>query len=443
MRTLLPALLIGLTGSPAVADVIHLKNGGQLEGRVLRDKSDDRFLVVDAKIGGEVRISRKRVERVEATDDAPVRTYAEVMKDFGDTAAEQYELALWCLQHGRRDEYETHLKRVVELDPDHAEARRRLGFKYHDGQWLTRDEIKETQGYVQDAGGRWVLPQQRDRMRREQDAKERRKELFKEVKLWQNWLHEEDAERRKQAVAGLAGIDDPLAVEPLLNILAGYGDSKSAIHEPPESPPTDRAVAVGTLAQIKADNAGRALARIAIEDPETLVRDAALAVLPEYRNPALVAEVARLLGDNDNVLVNRAGAVLGKIGDRTVVPTLIQALVTEHVYHKELNALEQAQALSGQTYRPVRTEVRGDGTVVRRRSVGVRNVGGGGMSFGGGGGGTTIGQSPSITSREVLNNRQVLDALNDITGANFGYDKVRWLQWVKDDARKRAAALID
>jgi hypothetical protein len=44
---------------------------------------------------------------------------------------------------------------VVAIDPEHAAARRALGFERVDGRWLTGDELKRARGLVE-VGGRWL-----------------------------------------------------------------------------------------------------------------------------------------------------------------------------------------------------------------------------------------------------------------------------------------------
>ena len=52
----------------------------------------------------------------------------------------QWKLAEWCHEHGLPDQRKTHLQRVIELDPDHVEARRLLGYSKIDGKWMTQEE---------------------------------------------------------------------------------------------------------------------------------------------------------------------------------------------------------------------------------------------------------------------------------------------------------------
>ena len=51
------------------------------------------------------------------------------------------------------------MRRILELDPNHAGARSALGYSKFDGQWKTQDEVMTERGYVE-YKGRWRLPQE-------------------------------------------------------------------------------------------------------------------------------------------------------------------------------------------------------------------------------------------------------------------------------------------
>lgn len=73
-----------------------------------------------------------------------VADYRHVRDRFAATAAGQMELADWCAHRGLRERERAHLTQVVTLEPDHVEARRRLGFRRVGVDWVSEDEIRET-----------------------------------------------------------------------------------------------------------------------------------------------------------------------------------------------------------------------------------------------------------------------------------------------------------
>lgn len=62
-----------------------------------------------------------------------------------DTAAGQLVLADWCAENGLAAQERAHLTRVIELNPDHAAARQRMGFVREGREWISRQEIAREQ----------------------------------------------------------------------------------------------------------------------------------------------------------------------------------------------------------------------------------------------------------------------------------------------------------
>ena len=54
-----------------------------------------------------------------------------------------YQLGLWCKKAGLEDRARKHFEKVTLLDPDHAGARRNLGYVRYRGQWMTAEERAE------------------------------------------------------------------------------------------------------------------------------------------------------------------------------------------------------------------------------------------------------------------------------------------------------------
>ena len=64
----------------------------------------------------------------------------------------------WCRTQIDRAAAGT-FRRVIELEPNHAAARRALGYSQVNGKWTTQKEAMEEQGYVR-KNGKWMLPQE-------------------------------------------------------------------------------------------------------------------------------------------------------------------------------------------------------------------------------------------------------------------------------------------
>jgi len=129
-----------LAGEALRADIVHLTNGGTLEGDVTYQ--DDR-VVVTTKFGS-VTVPREQVLRVEHVA-SPEERYQEKAKALGpDDAEGHYQLALWCQQQERLEEEAVkEAEAALAADPDHAGAHELLGHVRFRGRWLTRAERDE------------------------------------------------------------------------------------------------------------------------------------------------------------------------------------------------------------------------------------------------------------------------------------------------------------
>ncbi len=78
-----------------------------------------------------------------ARSDPARSIYRRLRAEAPNTVAGQLELARWCLEKKLLPEARAHYTRVIELSPDHAEAREKLGFRRVDGVWLNQREVAE------------------------------------------------------------------------------------------------------------------------------------------------------------------------------------------------------------------------------------------------------------------------------------------------------------
>ena len=187
-RALLGAAALLVCSSVAAADTVSLRNGAVLEGRTRRE--GDHVVVVTGS--GEMRLPAAQVVSV-----TPGRT---VLDDYDDRLARLreaktendpdalVELARWCREKRLGKQARTHLRRAIELEPDHAAARKALGYIRHDGRWLTEAQYREARGFVR-VGSRWV---HRDELRRKRYQEQRNREL------------EAHAERIRSCVKGMS-----------------------------------------------------------------------------------------------------------------------------------------------------------------------------------------------------------------------------------------------
>ena len=158
-----------------------------------------------------------------------------------NTADGQWDLAHWCESRGLDAEATAHFTAVTRLDPGREAAWKRLGYKKHDGRWMTDAQLaaqKAETGAQKAADRRWTA------------ALEKCKAALSRP------------DKRAGAEATLTGIIDPRAVPAIWRVLASGGAS-------------DQAHAAQVLGQIDGPTASKALATLAIRGKSAEVRRAA------------------------------------------------------------------------------------------------------------------------------------------------------------------------
>ena len=385
------ALLASLRG--AAGETIVLRNGGRIEGELLNpDEKPRKTYVVKLSTGGQVTFQTSQVEKVISTRPE-MAEYEKTRSDYPDTAEGQWNLAEWCKEHRLEGLRKTHLKRVLELDPDHVQARRLLGYNKHsDGKWYTEEEWMTKQGYVR-YNGQWKLPQEieLDEAKRKKDLAE--KEWIKNIKQWREWL---GGSRSKQGKENLRAIRDPAACRAL------------AMNLVKESSTEMRTLYVDILSKIPGPESEATLAYTAMEDSDEEIRLNCLDILAKTKSPETVAYFVHRLGDKNNAMVNRAGVAIGRMKEPSTIRPLIDALITTH---KEI---VRSGGSPGST----------------SSSFGTRGTPGGGMSFG----------QKTVVLVHHVQNQPVLDALIAITRQNFSFDQRAWKTWY---AAQTKAADVD
>lgn len=169
----------------------------------------------------------------------------EALKDkVANTAAAHWKMAQWCEQNGLKPESYFHYSRVIELDPKRELAWQKLGFKKHDGRWMTADQI-----VADDA------------------QKQADKDWSVKLKRWHRDLHGKrrlaDAEATQAAIDA---IDDPAAVPSVYREFCG-GSS------------VDQAIGVQILGQIRGPIASKVIATLAVYGKSPAVRRTATETL--------------------------------------------------------------------------------------------------------------------------------------------------------------------
>ncbi|QGJ72173.1 Hypothetical protein PBC10988_38900 [Planctomycetales bacterium 10988] len=394
--------LLLLTASVGWADRFYLENGGEIAGTLLNPKEDPRQSYrIEMANGIEIEVERRAVVRVDR--QKPVEEeYQQIAPLHTDTIESQWELAEWCRENQLRDQREKHLRRILELDPDHKDARKALGYSQENGRWMTQKEMMESRGYVLH-GGRWRLPQEIELMEGREKRERAEREYYRKFKMWRRWL--EDPERREAALVQLRSLDDPFALKAL-------GDKLEE-----ESHFQVRLLYLETLNRMNTPAADKMIVVRSLVDPHLEVRLTAREILEKEPTPEVVTMFTRALSSHNNIIINRAAAGLAMIGDESAVGPLIDALITEHKFQVTVGNPNGGMSMS--FAQPTSSGAQG--------AIGPNT--GGLPSSGGGLSGMSMGSKTSIVTQRKQNDA-VLKALIYLTDHNFGYNEKTWREWL-------------
>ena len=370
---------------PSPFPTVAFESGGKLRAEVHPATVADGETVILKAPGLLLELPKDAVD--DATrPDALLVEYASRAEKVADAAPDHFALAQWCKENDLDPERQFHLERTIAFDPDHAEARKALGYSKIDGKWIHPEQSMIDAGYVRYRGS-WRSKMEMEQILAEEKAEEIRRGYLRDMLNWRRQALR-DEPHRTEAVLNFQRVTDPLAVFALGKMLED--EKLDAL----------RSLYVDVLGRIPGGEANGLLARVATTDDIGRVREAAIERLAARGATAVTpALIAQLYSDNP-VQINRAAVVLGRLGDERAVPALIDVLVTEH-----------------------------------KQAITTGSPGGIGTAFGGGGGNSVGGISAGSSTRVVTarsQNGEVLGALNAITGENFQYDQNLWKRWYSE-----------
>jgi hypothetical protein len=315
-------------------------------------------------------------------------------------------LAEWCKEHHLPNQRKVHLGRIIELDPDHEVARRLLGYVRRDGKWLTQEEHMAARGFVRHEG-RWIMAAEKELIERNRKDRQVSREWFGKVQLWLSYLHDDDPTRQRQGLANLRSINESAAVVALDETLGVDPDDEI------------RLLLVEILRGIEGSQSATALVFYSLEDESDEVRWTAIAALAERKDSQAVSTYVQLLYSPDNEMVCRAAEALGEFRDPSVVPALIDALVTQH----QVEAAAPARGGLGIGF--------STGTI--GPAPGAKgSAGGGDRPFGvplPGATGMALGERRGPVYEDVRN-PEALSSLKRLTGEDLGYDEEAWREYL-------------
>lgn len=388
--------MVAGTVRATLADILHLTNGGFIDGEIL-ETTDQGYRV--RTVVGTVTIALDAVREVESAP-SPFQEYERQQSQADQTAAAQFDLAEWCEQVGLNAERRRHLLRALELDPDHEPARSALGYVRVGELWV------EARTVLERAAPR---PADSGKADAEKLAAAIQTEWYRRLRAIRSNLLDSPLERLvAEGRAKVLEIADPLAIVPMSDVL-----SRGSV--------SAREVLVEALSRFSEDEATMNLAALALVDGDAQVRYRALLELTRRADPRVGAQFRRALGTNSEALLRRAAEGLGVLKFEPAVPDLIELLTVQRRKRVEVPV---RRYLGGwiESYGGQRTIQIGSGTnVVYTPRIGVAIAG------------ELLSPDTHYRVRNVTVFRtEVLEALKQITGQNFGFDEATWRRWYEE-----------
>ncbi len=372
----------GVASAVAPAEIVKLTTGGEIYGDLINQDESPRIrYVIRPYAGGEITLPASQV--VSIVSQRPIEEeYHRQLVEHGDSVQDHWEMAEWCRAKKLIKQRQFHLERIVQLDSNHAAARRALGYERVGDKWMTRDEKMKAKGYVK-YNGRWMLPQKVHLEEKKKKEKQIEKEWHEKIKRYHGWL---TGNKGVVAKESLLAITDPHATKALIHYC---GKSKSRQHQE---------MYASALANVGTEQAWNILIKATLDSSDEDFREHCFELLEEHKPKSAVAFYVKALKDKDNQRVNRAARGLQYTGNASVISPLIDALLTEH-----------------------------------RTKEGGSSPGAVSTSFGGVVGGPQSSSFSSGGAAKIVirryQNKEVNQALFELTGKDFHFNQSAWRQW--------------
>jgi len=402
------AILFNLSSTDA--DLIKLKNGGELHGKLQSYHPADAELTMNTLLGTKITLARDEIQFF-LKRSLKIEQYELRALQVADTIGAHWELSEWCRENRLTEQRDEQLQAILLLDPDHEKARAALGYTRQNGEWMTRHELMTQQGYVR-YKGKYITPQELELIEKTEAQRDEEKKWYKKIRLWQAWLMGRNRERAQLGLAELQRISEPHAIPALNQFFSDHDDRRI------------RLLFVDILQRMGGPAPVSALARQALHDVDRVIRSEALSAIDDEFGKQAVPIFKKELQNDLNVIVRRAGAAMGRLGSEDDVPDLIDALVTTHKYRVRVpdnsksigistdgNLNPSQGALPPDIELQLRTGQLQNGVIVNQI------------------------QAPQFKPTKVITinyehqNPEVRAALKKITSEDFGYEERAWRLW--------------
>ncbi|MFO1008232.1 MAG: HEAT repeat domain-containing protein [Planctomycetaceae bacterium] len=399
----------------APADLVRLKNGGELRGSLVRQSptAPDADVTIVSQSGATVTVPRSEIESIQVRSPL-MEEYITRSREIPHTAEAHQQLAEWCASKQLRAQREEQLELLLELQPDNEQIHRLLGHVLYEGVWMSRDDAMTKQGFVKHKG-KWITLLEMELLGKTEAERAAEQVWYPKVKQWVTWIGGRDARRIHEGVNQLRAIRDPDAVSALWNYL---GQSPNADY---------RRLFVEVAGEVKGLKPVRRLSQSLLSESNKAVFELALGTIDEDQKIEVVKYCLPGLKDASNDVVQRAAIVVGQFGDERVIPDLIDALITSHRYKVQVPDASNQYSVG----------ISANGTPSMLAPGTISNVPGDMELL------YRLSQSPfgysienpqpqrmrTVTVKADLRNSEVLRALKQLTQKDFGYDQHEWQRW--------------
>jgi hypothetical protein len=417
--------------TPAWGDEIRLRGGGEIQGKLIVDPRAPQTVQVLLLRGSKPLVLQKAQVLEVIPRPSPLDEYVVRKRELASSAQAEYELGTWCEGKGLADLARAHYEAALARNASFEPAHKKLGHILHDGQWLSRDDVRHGQGLVK-YRGQWITEEEKAKRDGAAQAAAAQAGWLRRIKLLRQAILSAPEDRRREAESALMHIQEPEAVGPLVKALG-------------KDPAPLRLLLAHVLGQIPGKESSRALVQVLLADPEDEVRTAVVEHLGGRNEPEIGRQLAQSLRSKDLRVVNRAAWAIGQLGLVLAVPRLVGALESSEerlilvppdgesggsapvaLPGPVLMGLNQSFAayLTGPSMAP---------GAVGYGATSVPWIGGvppsGGTYFGVGAAPNRGPQPRYVTY--TYQNVEVRGALQKLTGQDFGYDAAAWRRWIK------------
>lgn len=429
------ALMMSVGGfGLACGDVVKLKESGEIRGVVRTSTSTPNGLVKAqvAKNGPPNDVTNDAVTietltgatiTLDADQVAFVTRRPRILEEYesqdrhaANTVEARWQLAEWCREHGLKEPRQQQLERILELDPEHKQAHYGMGHRRQDNRWIDPREEEAAllaSGYVRHKG-RVMTLLERDQLEVGEQRRQEQNAWRPKIRLWLGWLNGRDARKQSEAIVNFRELRDADAVPAVVDFL--LTDSKVEL----------RRSAVQVLAQIGGASTVVPLARVALTESDHLLADTAFDAIDKQHRLASESLFLKGLKDESNFVVRRAAVLLARIGNRSAIPALIEALVTSHKTQVAIQpgistGFNRDGSQTGTGVLPLEIE---GALRAGQLPYGVQ---------------VRDGRPPPpvkwVTVRQAVQNPEVLEALRKLAQEDFSFDERAWRLWWQSQSK--------